>query len=98
MSKVPTEFQYIEKHVFMKEVTTQKFWTFELGTPEVFKISIKIFVGFQQRNEQDSEKLNIDTFFGPPVTSAQCIIGTEKLLDSGTLLNFDDDEYSQAYG
>ena len=33
-----------------------------------------------------------------PVTSAQCIIGTEKYPDSATLLNYDDDDYSQGYG
>ena len=29
---------------------------------------------------------------------AQCIISTEKLPDSGFLLNYDDDEYSEGYG
>ena len=33
-----------------------------------------------------------------PVTSAQCIIGTEKYPDSAILLNYDDDDYSQGYG
>ena len=33
-----------------------------------------------------------------PVSSAQCIIGTEKYPDSATLLNYDDDDYSQGYG
>ena len=33
-----------------------------------------------------------------PVTSAQCIIGTEKYPDAGTFLNYDDDDYySQVY-
>ena len=33
-----------------------------------------------------------------PVTSAQCIIETEKYPDVGKSLNEDDDDYSQVYG
>ena len=33
-----------------------------------------------------------------PVTSAQCIIGTEKNPDSAISLNYDDDDHSQGYG
>ena len=33
-----------------------------------------------------------------PITSCQCIVGTEKYLDSSILLNYNDDDYSQAYG
>ena len=33
-----------------------------------------------------------------PVTSAQCIFGTERYLDSAISLNYDDDDYSQGYG
>ena len=32
--KTPTNLHYHEKSVFMKEVNTQNFWTFELGTEE----------------------------------------------------------------
>ena len=32
-----------------------------------------------------------------PIVSAQCIIGNEKYPDTGILLNFDDDDYSQGY-
>ena len=42
--------------------------------------------------------MNNDTFDRPPVSSAQCIIGTEKHPDSGILLNYEDDDYSQGYG
>ena len=34
INKTPTQIQYPEKSVFMKEVNTQNFWTFELGTQE----------------------------------------------------------------
>ena len=40
-------------------------------------VPIRIFIGFQQRDRQDSQKLNIDTFCRLPVTSAQCNIGAE---------------------
>ena len=32
LNKTPTQIQYPERSVFMKEVNTQNFWTFELGT------------------------------------------------------------------
>ena len=42
--------------------------------------------------------MNNDTFCRLPVTSAQCIIGTENSPDAGILLNFDVDyDYSQGY-
>ena len=81
----------------MTEVTTQIFWTFELGTQEGIKVPTWNIVGFQQRDRQDSQNLNNDTFYRPPVTSAQWIIGTENYPDSTILLNFDD-EISQEYG
>ena len=34
LSKLPTELQYVERSVYMKEVNTQKIWSFELGTEE----------------------------------------------------------------
>ena len=33
-----------------------------------------------------------------PVTSAQCFIGAGRYPESGILLNYNDDDYSQAYG
>ena len=47
---------------------------------------------------QDNQYLNNDTFYRPAVTSAQCIIGTKKFLDSAFLINFDNDDFSQRYG
>ena len=41
--------------------------------------------------------MNIDNFCRLPVTSAQCIIGTEKNPDAGILLNYDDDDFSQGF-
>ena len=34
-NKTPTQIQYPERSVFMKEVNTQNFWTFELGHKRV---------------------------------------------------------------
>ena len=91
----PTLLHYPERSVFMKEVNTQNLWTFELGTQEGINVPIRIFVAFQQNDRQNDQVLNNDTFYRPLVTSAQCIIGTEKYPDSGILLNYNDDDYSQ---
>ena len=98
LNKTPTQIQYPEKSVFMKEVKTQNFWTFELGTQEGINIPIWIFVAFQQNDRQHDQNLNNDTFVRLPVISAQVVIGTERYPDSGILLNYDDDDYSQGYG
>ena len=82
----------------MKEVNTQNFWTFELGTQEGINIPIWILVVFQQNDRQHDQNLNNDTLPRLPVISVQVIIGTERYPDSGILLNYDDDDYSQGYG
>ena len=94
----PTLLHYPERSVFMKEVNTQNLWTFEIGTQEGINVPIWIFVAFPQNDRQNDQNLNNDTFCRPLVTSAQCIIGTEKYPDSGILLNYNDDDYSQRYG
>ena len=98
VNKIPRELQYIERSVFMKEVNTQNLWNFELGTQEGINVPIWIIVGFQQQDRQNSQNENNDTFCRPSVTSAQCIIGTEKYPDSAILLNYADDDYNQGYG
>ena len=98
INKTPTEIKYPERSVFMKEVNAQNFWTFELGTQEGINIPTRIFVAFQQNDRQHDQNLNNDTFFRLPVISAQVVIGTERYPDSGILLNYDDDDYSQGYG
>ena len=91
----PTNFHYQERSVSMKEVNTQNFWTFELGTREGINVPMSIHVDFQQSDRQHDQNLNNDIFYRMPVTSAQSIIGTEKYPVSGILLNYNDDEYSQ---
>ena len=82
----------------MKEVKTQNIWNFELGTEEGINIPIWVVIAFQQRERQDSQNLNVDTFYRPPVTSAQCFIGNEKYTDSGILFYYDKEGYFQGYG
>ena len=72
--------------------------TFELGTQDCIIIHLWIFFGFQQRKRQDYRKINNDTFYRPPVTSAQCIIETDSYPDSAILLNYNDDDFCQEYG
>ena len=98
VNKVPKELQYVERSVFMKEINTRNLWSFELGTHDRLNISIWIIIGFQQRERQDSQNMNNVTFYGPPVTSAQCIVRTEKYPDPAILLNYDVDDYNQRYG
>ena len=97
LGKVPTELQYVERKVFKKEMNTQILWTFELGSGKGINVPMWNFVGFQRRKGQDSQILNKDTFCRHPVTSAQCIIGTEKCTASAVLLNNDGDEISQGF-
>ena len=96
--KIPTELRYVQRSVYMKEVNTQNLWSFDLGTQKSVNIPIWIIVGFQQKERQDSQSLANDTFYRPPVTSAQCIIGTRKNPDSAILLHYNEDDYSQEFG
>ena len=87
----------MEKSVFLKEVKTQSVWIFDLGTQKGINVFIWMIGSFQQKARHYSQKFDNDTFYRHPVTSAQCIIGTEKYPDSAILLNYDDDEYSQRF-
>ena len=97
LSQTPTELRYAGRSLFMKEVNNQNLWNFELGSQDSMNFPIWIFIGFQQRNRQDSQNLNNDSFCRLPVDSAQCIIGTEKNPDAGILLNYDDGDCGQVY-
>ena len=96
--KKPTNLHYPERLVFMKEVDTQNFWTFESGTQEGINVPIWIFVVYRQKYRQHDQKLNNDTFVRPLVISAQVVIGTERYFDTGNFYNYNDDDYSQGYG
>ena len=84
--------------LFYERNEYSNFLDFWLVTQEEINVLIWIIVCFQQRDGQDSQTLNNDTFYRPPVTSAQCNIGTEKYPDSGIFSNYDVDDYSQCYG
>ena len=77
-SKIATELPYVDRSIFMKKVPTQKFRTFELGTQEILNVLTRTIAEFQQIDTKDSQHLNDDIFNRPPVTGAQCIIGTQK--------------------
>ena len=81
----------------MNKVNTQNLWTFDLRTQEGINVPIWIIVVFQQKDKEDSQIINNDCFYRPPVTRAQCIIGTEKYTDSAVLFNYVDDDNSQGY-
>ena len=80
VSKTPTEFRYVERSVFMKEINNQNLCNFELSSQQNMSVPIWTHIGFQQRNRQDSQNLNKDTFCRLPIVSAQCIIGTKNTL------------------
>ena len=98
MKETTTNLPKPEKSVFMKEVNTQKFRSFELGTQEGISVTVWIYVVFQQNDKQHDQNINNDTFVRLFVISAQCVIGTEKYPDNTTLLNYNDDKYSNVYG
>ena len=76
VNKTPTELRYIERSGFMKEVNNQDLWNLELGSQESMNVPPWIIIGFHQRDRQDSQNLNNDTFCRLTVVSAQCVIGT----------------------
>ena len=96
--KTPTNLHYPQRSVFMEEVNTQNFWTFELGIQEGINVPIWVIVVFQQMDRQNDQNLNNDTFVRLPVISAHVVIGTKRYPDTAILLNYNDDDYSQGYG
>ena len=76
LSKTPTELRYVAASVLMEEVNNQNIWIFELGSHKNMNVLIWMIIRFQQRDRQDSQSLNTDSFCWLPVVSAQCVIGT----------------------
>ena len=68
-----------------------------MGCQESMNIPTTIIIGFQQRKTQDLPNLKNETFCRLPLTSCQCIIGTDNFAYSGLLLNYDDD-YIHGFG
>ena len=69
-----------------------------MGSKETMNFPTNNFLRFQLRDMKDLKNLNYKSFCKLFVNSAQCVFGTKKHLDSGILLNYDDDKYSQEYG
>ena len=82
VKKIPTDLHYVERSVFLQEVKNWKTWQFQIGVEEGINITIFIIIGFQQQDKENSQNLNNDAFIRLPVTSAQCLIGSEKLRNS----------------
>ena len=82
----------------MNEVIKQNLWIFELGSKKTLMFLLRIILGFQQRDRQNSRNLKNDTFCRLPVTSVQCIFGTKNYHASKISRNYDDEDCSQGYG
>ena len=88
LSKTPTEFRYIERSVFVKKVNNPNVWNFEVGSQESTNKPIWIIIRIQQRERQNTQIWNQDTFCRLPLTSAQSIFVTENYPDVGILLQY----------
>ena len=97
IKKRATELQDSERSLFLKEVSTQRPWIFELGTQEGLNVRIWVFAGFQQMVRKKTQHLNNNNFYGPPVTSAHVLIGKKRCPDNSLLLDYNDDKFSQGY-
>ena len=82
ISKSSTKLSYIKRSSYIKDVTTENFWSFELGVGNGVDVPIYIKVGFMQRNQFNQQHQNNDTFYRPSVGNDQAIIGSEKFPDA----------------
>ena len=73
-SKAPTELTIIKRSSYMKEVTTESNWVFELGVGDGIDIPIYVIVGSMHKNQFNQQHQNNDTCYLPSVVNAQCII------------------------
>ena len=81
LGKTPTELRYADKSIFMKDLKSRNPWTFESKSHGGVNVPISNIEGLEQIDRQSSQNLNNDNFHRPLVTSAQCIMGTEKYPD-----------------
>ena len=96
--KTSTEFQFLERFLFMNDVHVQNLWILERGNQKGVNVRFWTIVGFHQRDSQNSENINSDTFGRVSATSAECRIGAEKCPDASIFLNYDDEVHSHGYG
>ena len=97
-SKIPTELTYSKRSSYMKNVTTENIWNFELGVGDGFDVPIHVVVGFMQRDQFNQQHQNNDIFYRSSVVNAQSIRRSEKFPGAGINCNHAFDKYSQAYG
>ena len=73
-SKTPTELTYVKRSSYLKDVTTENDWTFEVGVGDGVDVPIYVIVGFMQSHQFNQQHQNNDTFYLRSVLNAQCII------------------------
>ena len=82
ISRVATELSNKKRSSFTKPVTTEKFWSFELGVGNGNDVPVYVKVGFKQRGQFNQQRQNNDTLFRPSAVNDQCFIGNEMYTDS----------------
>ena len=97
VSQAATELSYTKRLSYMKDVTTEKTWSFELAVGDGIGIPIYVLVGFMQTDLFNQQHPNSDTFYRPTIVNAQCLIGSGKFTDDGINRIYANDKYSQAY-
>ena len=70
VSKTPTELSFIKRSSYMKYLTTENIWIFELGVGDGIDIPIYVRVGFMQSGQFNQQHQNKDTFCRPSVVNA----------------------------
>ena len=63
-SKTPTELTIVKRSPYMKDVTTENNYTFELGVEDGTDVRIYVIVGFLQRDQFNQQHQNNGTFIG----------------------------------
>ena len=97
-SKAPNEVSYIKKSSYVKDITSENNWSFELGVGDSVDMPIYVIVGFMQRDQFNQQHQNNDTIYRPSVVKAQCIVGSEKFPDTGRNCNFAIEKFLQEKG
>ena len=89
---MPTKLQYAERSYFFESRKYSYLVDFDLLSHEGINVVIWFQIGAQQKDRQDSQTLNNDTFYRPPLRCVQCIIESEEYPDADLLLKYDDHE------
>ena len=71
VSKTPTELSSVKRSSFIKNVFTEKNWTFVLGVGKGIDIPVYVVVAFMQRDQFNQQHQNNDTLYIPIVVNAQ---------------------------